>query len=359
MKQIILDNIVFSLQKSGGISIVWYELIRRLVQSDYRSRIGFLEYNEAELNLFRSMLDLPTDLVRKIHYRLLSLQRYASPKIKAETPFIFHSSYYRICRHPFAVNITTVHDFTYEYYVTGIKKWIHCWQKYRAICYADYIICVSEHTKRDLLKFLPKINPDRIRVIYNGVSDEYCVLSHCNADLLPFAEKTYALFVGSRVSYKNFTLTVNALKNTEYKLVIVGGSPTLEEQTLLDENMSGRYFFTGRISNEQLNVLYNGAYCLVYPSLYEGFGIPVVEAQKAGCPVIAVNTSSIPEVMGDSSFLLPEATEQCICQRLADLQQADIREQVISRGLTHAKKFTWDHMYAQIEKLYDEIWEGR
>lgn len=355
MVKLYIDNIVFSLQKSGGISIVWYELLKRLISSELMGNICFLEYNLAKTNLFRRILPLPQDGIMRKHYFLLSIQRYINPKIRDKNKFIFHSSYYRTCSSSNAINITTVHDFTYEYYVSGIKKKIHCYQKYRAIRHSDYIICVSENTRKDLLKFVPNINPDKIRVIYNGVSDDYSLLSGYNEAELPYEKKSYAIFVGSRASYKNFSLSVKALRNTTLNLVIVGSSLTKEELCLLEKNLEGRYYYAGRISNKKLNLFYNGAFCLLYPSSYEGFGIPVLEAQKAGCPVIAMNASSIPEIIGDTPLLLKELSCSAVKRSLTDLYNENLREQIIRKGIKNAQRFTWDRMYSQVKDLYDYI----
>ena len=105
---------------------------------------------------------------------MLRYKRYLPVTCKnVNESFIFHSSYFRISSNPNAINITTVHDFTYEYFYHGLHKWIHCWQKYYAIRKSKYVVCISENTKKDLLNFLPDVDEKKIHVIYNGVSDDY------------------------------------------------------------------------------------------------------------------------------------------------------------------------------------------
>ena len=114
MAMIYLDNIIFSLQKSGGISVVWYELLNRYIQKpliDYQC----IEYSEYS-NIFRRKIILPFDKVRILSSRFLFLKRYFDVSINCSNKFIFHSSYYRLCNSKNAINITTVHDFTYEYF---------------------------------------------------------------------------------------------------------------------------------------------------------------------------------------------------------------------------------------------------
>lgn len=353
MKKICLDNIVFSLQKTGGVSIVWYELLKRLLQSEYGDELFFIEYDNAGANIFRQKLSLPPSNVMMHNSHALSFQRYLSPRICNNERFLFHSSYYRTCPNPHAVNITTVHDFTYEHYVKGLRKQVHVWQKHNAIRHSDYIICVSQNTKKDLLELLPDVDEKNVTVIYNGVSEEYRHLDSYDETLLPYEKHAYVLFVGSRAPYKNFPLCVSALKDIDLKLVIVGNELSEQEKQMLEENVKGRYYYAGRITNERLNLFYNGAYCLMYPSAYEGFGIPVVEAQRAECPVIAMNSSSIPEVMGDTSFLLNECTTGEIQNRLEQLCDKNIRERLIDKGKEKARLFTWNAMFEGVKELYD------
>lgn len=353
---LVLDNIIFSLQKSGGISVVWSELLKRLQLNNVNFKC--IEYDSIN-NINRNQLNIAFEKIKIRKKRLLNISRYLSPRISCEKAFIFHSSYYRTCSNPKAINITTVHDFTYEYYYTGIKKRVHLWQKYRAIAKSDYIICISENTKHDLLKFLPDINEAKIRVIYNGVSDDYFFIRERENLKFPFDLGTYVLFVGSREKYKNFELTVKAVAYSKLKLVIVGAPLLTEEVELLQEELGQSNFIAvGRVSNEELNHLYNGAMALLYPSEYEGFGIPVLEAQRAGCPVIAYNASSIPEVIGDTPLLINILSIESITKCFDILKVKEERENIVYRGIENAKRFTWDRMYEQVIELYKEAWEA-
>lgn len=347
------DNIIFTLQKIGGISVVWYELIKRLLKSNYT--IHFLNYNND--NIFFQKLKFKRNHV-KTNNLTRQFQRYINPELKQiKNPFIFHSSYYRTCNNPHAINITTVHDFTYEYFSHGLKKFLHSWQKRRAIMSSEYIICISEHTKKDLLKFIPKAAKKKIQVIYNGVSDDYKFLScneNCKTNNIPYTK--YIVFVGARDGYKNFNLATKAIAKSNYNLVIVGNPLNKKEKKELDSILNPkRYYCTGRVSNQELNIIYNNAFALLYPSSYEGFGIPVLEAQKAGCPVIAYNASSIPEIIGNTPLLLQELSAKEIIRCFNILENETLRNNIIMNGLENAKRFTWDKMYEQICDIYNEI----
>ncbi|MFK2288109.1 glycosyltransferase family 4 protein [Bacteroides fragilis] len=223
---------------------------------------------------------------------------------------------------------------------------------------SNFIICISENTKRDLLKFLPDINETKIRVIHNGVSDDYFPIKEREELELPFELETYMLFVGSREKYKNFELAVKAVACNRLKLVIVGAPLLAEELDFLQTELGQSNFMEmGRVSNEELNCLYNGAMALLYPSEYEGFGIPVLEAQRAGCPVIAYNASSIPEIIGDTPLLLDVLSIESITKCFNVLKIKKEREDIIYKGIENAKRFTWDRMYEQVIALYKEVWE--
>jgi len=357
-----LDNIIFSLQKAGGISVVWYELLKRVLNdSDYDAR--FLEnVNE---NIFRAKINIPKELILKnpLSKFPLKIQRYLNPNY-VDAKGIFHSSYYRIINNPRIVNVTTVHDFTYEYYRRGLPKWVHSYQKAEAIKRANKIICVSENTKNDVLKFIPNVQSSKIHVIYNGVDDTYRVISNPDKnlkDLIPFSKNEFSLFIGDRKSgYKNFEVATRACKKIKTPLVIVGGGflTKVEASFLVNELGVNNFIHLKGIENNQLNILYNNAFCLLYPSLYEGFGIPILEAQKAGCPVIAVNKSSIPEVIGPVSTLIENPTVENIVEMMLQLKNySNFTTRQIEIGLVNSSRFSWDKCYQETKQVYKQLYE--
>ena len=115
-----------------------------------------------------------------------------------------------------------------------------------------------------------------------------------------------------------------------------------------------RYHVISGIDSSLLNIYYNGAYCLLYPSAYEGFGLPVVEAQRAGCPVIAYNSSSISEIIGDTPLLLNDLSVNSITQALDTIKEPLLRSKVVEKGLCNAQRFSWDRMYEEVLQLYKE-----
>lgn len=353
---IYFDNIVFSLQKSGGISVVWYEFLSRYLDRHHPNEYRMIENSQAAHNMFRQLLAVPDSVRVKEQPLVHAVNRYRDVSVTSPDDFIFHSSYYRVCRSPRACNITTVHDFTYEYYCRGWRKTIHCWQKHRAIRQSDWVICISQNTKKDLIRFIPDYPADQIQVIHNGVSDTYKILDkEPQKSCVPYPQESFVLYVGARDAYKNFDLAVQAVAETTLNLVIVGPPLSADELRLLKHHLgTGRYEYAGRISNEALNELYNSAYALLYPSSYEGFGMPVLEAQRAGCPVIAYRASSIQEIIGEGRLLMDQLTSREICQKLNLLKSRALRMAVIEEGLNNAKKYSWEKMYDGIQNLYHE-----
>ena len=334
---IIYDGIIFDLQKTGGISILFEEIFHRLLSNGVEHRV--LKYrNRSE--------------ARDVILRKRTLERYRDVCVPLQGE-IFHSTYYRLPSmgsKNMAV-FTTVHDFTYERHVGGVRAKVHSWQKNRAINKSDKIICVSESTKQDALEF-SGVSEDRISVVYNGVSNDYYPLN--KIDLNSFM---YVLFVGARAGYKNFEVAVKAVSlHRDIHLVCVGGGAFAEEELVfLESHLSGRYSHAGFVTNQELNVFYNEAFCLLYPSIYEGFGIPILEAMSAGCPVIAVNASSIPEVAGDSALLIERGTVDEIDTAISSLYCSDRRAGLIAKGLAQAKKFSWDSTYVRTLALYEGV----
>lgn len=354
--KIVIDNIVYSLQSIGGVSCVFYELTNRLLEDKYH-QVKFVEKNGTDDNFYHKKLIINNNQVIRSEWHDLAFNRFFNPQLNIGEPYIFHSSYYRTSKDKLAINVTTVHDFTYEYFRKVLGKKLHCLQKNKAIRHSDAIVCISENTKRDLLKFLPDIDESKINVIYNGVSEDYHVIDKDAPQNLPFPSSSYLVFVGSRISYKNFDIVVRSIAQTNMNLVIVGSLLSKDEKEKINNILpQERYKCMGFLSNQELSIIYNHALALVYPSSYEGFGIPILEAQRAGCSVIALNASSIPEVIGETPLLMNELTETEFLSKLEMLSDKDVRTKVVSAGFTNAKRFSWDKMFSEYLNLYKVLW---
>jgi mannosyltransferase len=352
------DNIIFSLQGAGGISVYWYEMVQRLLS--YSKNVSFVEQNTAKTNLFRQKLQIPPNLLQNDRRFGGRLRRYLSPSVEIAPGTIFHSSYYRTQPDPRAINIITVYDFTYERFRSGLACFVHHNQKKRAIQNADGVICISNSTKRDLLNHFPETPANKIRTIYLSAAAEYKRLS-IPMDISPQFRELLSmdviLFVGDRAGYKNFDIAVETVRRrTDTVLVAVGGKSFPEdEQASVSAALEGRFRYYPKLDNSSLNQLYNLALCLLYPSSYEGFGIPALEAMQAGCPVIATDCSSLPEVCGDAGLMVEEVSAEYFAEKLRLLDNPEFRAAVIQKGLQQAAKFSWDGTFEETIDFYTHI----
>lgn len=358
--KLVVDNIIFSLQKAGGISVYWYELLKRMVAADVDLTV--LERPDAQANIFRKQLDLTGCRFSACTRIPLKLSRYLPVNLKTEAKTILHSSYYRVPQQRSVVSVVTVYDFTYEYFRSGLAKHVHQFQKKRAILRADGIICISDSTRNDLLSLFPDIDNSKVKVVPLAASEVFRPASEFGRSRygFPFSEKRYALFVGDRTPYKNFDVVVKALAlRTDLDLVIVGKPLSNTESVFLEQNIAGRHHLLTGVDSERLNALYNDAFCLLYPSSYEGFGIPLIEAMRAGCPVITTNRSSIPEVCGDAGVMVDDISPDALRQALLALEDTSMRKALVVRGFKQAGKFSWDRTYRETMAFYREICEQK
>jgi mannosyltransferase len=265
-------------------------------------------------------------------------------------PGLLHSSYYRTTSRRGVRNVVTCYDFTYERYWSGPRVVVHSWQKRRAIARADAVLCISENTRRDLEELVPGTDMGKVHVTHLAANEEFQVVEAAPAP------RPFVLFVGSRLGYKNFPQAVGGVQLVpDCALVMVGGGPlTPDETAALERALPGRFEHRGGVSTQQLNELYNGAVCLLYPSAYEGFGIPPLEAMQAGCPFVALRISSLPEVAGPAGILLESpdaraiatAIEACASSRRAELRRL---------GLEQARNFSWRHTYERTAAIYRSL----
>lgn len=346
------DGIIFSLQPHGGISVYFRELLKRI----RHARV------DAHLALETPLKSDVTDLVNGAagedsftcsRQAARPVERYRSARM-GQAPHqaaVFHSTYYRRADDHRLPAVVTVHDFAYERCLSGPRRWVHSWQKFAAIRQAQAIICISEATRDDLLELVGLRPGQTLHVVYNGVGDQFQPLHQDGApDRRPFA-----LFVGSRGRYKNFDLAVAALQHCPgVELVCVGGGAlTADDLAGMPADVAGRVRHLGLVSDAQLNKLYNEAACLVYPSAYEGFGIPVLEAMRAGCPVVCIDCKAVLEVGGDALLVAKPDAEDVARQIRAALETPGQVARV--RGLRNSARFSWDRHFRETVAVYRQL----
>lgn len=346
---VLLDDIIYWLQKNGGASRYWYELTSRLIQSS----IELYQLRRAEYTSNPWATALSTEYLITSDKRNIKLSRYldcAFPdELKSQKgEFVFHSSHYRLPLDKSVANVVTVHDFTYEMYRSGLALAVHVWQKKRAIRHADVVICISEFTKMQLLKFYPEFVKKRIEVIHHGVGTEFIY-----QDNRPNAPSNEIVFLGSRDLYKRFDLAIDAIRHLPDKvLAIVGPALSPEETTDLDDKIPGRWQYHGRLSDKALCELYNRVFCFVYPSDSEGFGLPLLEAMRAGCPVVCANLTVFPEVAGNAALFADDQSGAAYAQQMMRLGDPNMRAEMIARGFERVPLFSWENCFKKTLNAY-------
>jgi len=365
---VLYDAAIFG-QKYGGISRYFYEIIRRMAGRDGLNAFVFqgLYANAYPLNLCRNrckfyfgvkrpVIPKTTWLFNKFNEIIFG----AFLKLKSSGHIVYHPTYYsaKLPHVPRTTKVVlTVHDMVCELYPGQFANaFAELRSKMASLARADRIICISENTKNDLMRFYD-ISEEKITVIYHGPSLE---ADTSVPDGPP--SRPYILYIGPRQTpYKNFTVLLNAFVN--------GG---------FYKDFDLQCFGSGRFSNREicgfdslgvadrlryadgddtaLACAYKRAACLVYPSLYEGFGLPVLEAMHVGCPVVASNASSIPEVAGDAAVLFePRSTESLIAALRKVLYHESFSRALATAGLTRARMFSWDIAAEKTLRLYKSL----
>lgn len=338
-----LDGIIFSLQRHGGISMYFRELLANLARVDV----------PVTLTIYNPMLQsVPqsSEMLRIDHRAARHLERYRSARVP-DTDTVFHSSYYRLPACSRQASVVTVHDFTYERFGRGPALWIHRRQKKAAIRAAQAIICISTATRDDLLEFVGVKANQTLHVIPNGVA--CCFRPIEGAEPSP----RDLLFVGDRGGYKNFRLLLKALALLPgYRVQCVGGGALRDEEFKgLNSGLRERVTHLGYINNDQLNIQYNQVAGLIYPSAYEGFGIPVVEAMRAGCPVVTTDCRAVREVGGSSLTVAEAMTPPALAEAIRRLDNAAWRGWVIQAGLIRAAEFSWRATHERTLLVYRDL----
>lgn len=342
-----IDMIAFYLQRAGGITNVWKELLIRMLRDNRDIKLILQKCECGNIYFNQIMVFNPAVIYENGSYA--KWNRYLPVRCSMEDGDLFISTYYRIPEDSSIKQYVLVHDFTYEYYVKGIKRTVHSWQKRRSAENADIIACVSENTRKDLAHFYPWTKEKKCVVIYNGVSASYKPIDNKEyiKELGKYNNCEFLLYIGSRSGYKRFDHAVDVAAYFGYSLVLIGGGKLNErEHILLDSRLNNHYLHLKTISETVLNKIYNKAFALIYPSEYEGFGLPIIEAQRAGCPVIARTGSSIDEVFGDSAYLMQENTLEEAGRIIDLLKDSNGRDEHCKRGYVNSLRFDWEKTYA-------------
>ena len=255
---------------------------------------------------------------------------------------LLHCPTYRGPLHSARPVVVTVHDLAVFRHPEAFNRWSRSYSPRvvpRVLAAARRIIAVSEFTRRELVELL-RISEEKIRVVPNGVDEEFTREG-------PAAEGDYVLAVGTLEPRKNLPRLVEAARRNDVELRVVGA----RGWGGVEVGGNGVRWL-GEVSDAELARLYRGALCVAYPSLYEGFGIPVLEAMACGTPVVTSRGTAMEEV-ADGAAVLVDATDAA--ELAAGLERAAVeRDQLVARGLERARAFRWDAVADATVGVYRE-----
>jgi glycosyltransferase involved in cell wall biosynthesis len=275
---------------------------------------------------------------------------------------LFQSTYFTKCPVAGPTQIVTVYDMIAERLFLGCGDWAKndIERKRAAIKSAAVCICISHAAAQDLLRFYPDV-ADRVRVIYPGAEhllDDLPIESGSKQDRHDAFE--YALFVGHREQYKNFQIVLEAMLKPDWPsglfLHVVGPPLSGNEEALIRfYGLTDRIYCLGRLSEEKLRREYQGAACFIFPSLLEGFGLPILEAQANGSPVVCSDIPVFREVAaGAAAFFDPHSAAQ-LAETVADTVNTETRRRLTDLGYENVKRFSWDRTARQTLDIYHEL----
>ena len=263
-------------------------------------------------------------------------------------------------------SVVTVHDLGYKYFPdahpTRQRFYLDLTTRYSQ-SRATYILADSQATSDDLSRFYGT-SPDKIKVVYPGVDSQPLLDTLQDIDMIRAKydlPERYFLFIGTLQPRKNIQRMIQAFAqwqdqydNQDTAFVLAGGQGWLFDEAWIANVKNVK--LTGYIDEADKSTLLRGAVALVFPTLYEGFGFPVIEAMHCGTPVIASTTSSLPELVGDAGLLVnPEDIPAIVDAMQAYHSQNDLRQKMIEAGYKQAKMFTWDKTAHDTMAVFDKI----
>ena len=269
-------------------------------------------------------------------------------------------------RNPFIVTVHDVVRFYIRFETETIEERILLKLDIMGVKRASHIIAVSQNTKNDLVKYM-KIPENKITVIYNGI--DRSIFKPYNPKPRLF-DKPYILYVGSERPRKNLgrlfeAFTILKREFPDLKLLKIGPVGRYDKYRVSTERQLTRLritrdvAFIDYVSEQDLVSYYCSAALLAYPSMYEGFGLPPLEAMTCGCPVVASNASSIPEVVGEAGILVDPCNVPALAQAMRQvLTDSQLKEDMVRKGLEQAKKFSWEKAAEQTRQVYEKVAGG-
>ncbi len=326
-------NLLHEFKKKASSSLKFRIFLRQAPLIDFPSETNNFKYEVIKGNILWSQIFMPLRLFSKKDVDVFFAPAHYAPRFSS------------------VPTVVTIHDLSYFYYPADFLKGdlfkLKNWTKY-SVRKAAKVITVSKTTKKDLLSFY-NVPEEKVEVVYNG----YEKILKSKARKLKFTKlqkKPYFLYVGTLQPRKNIPLLLQAFEKyksnaPDFELIIAGKKGWLYEK-IFDQvselGLNDSVFFTDYIPDSQLAYLYENAFALILPSLYEGFGIPILEAMNYDCPVITSFSSSLPEIGGDACLYFDPQNVDDLLEKMLLLQgDNNLRQELITKGRRRIKFFSW------------------
>lgn len=364
--KVVYDHQIFAMQNYGGISRYFRELAKELAEiipggaqvsincpfyiNNYLSGApASLKVIGQHLPMFRGAGRLCRGANAALSPILMGLLK---PDIVHETYYSYQSSAPRYSR-----TVITVYDMIHELFPQSFAATDRTAEiKRQAVKRADHVICISEHTRQDLVRLFD-VPIEKTSVVHLGFS-----LAASEAEQVDAPVRPYLLYVGMRGGYKNFETLLHAyasqpwLKESFDLVAFGGGSFTAYERAMIERLGVVDHVYQQGGSDQVLAARYKQAAVFIYPSLYEGFGIPPLEAMSYGCPVVCSNTSSIPEVVGKAARLFDPYSVEALAAALLDvLQSPSACQELKTLGFARVNEFSWHRCAQETHAIYQRV----
>jgi len=365
MQKIFFDHQKFSTQKFGGISRYFANIIEEIKRcNDFDYLLGVANSQNFYIKNEKQFLNNPiSNYLLKSEYGFRTFKTnelYCKYLLKQNNYDVFHPTYYdpyfiKYLKKPM---VTTIHDMTYERLPEYF--WVQdplTSQKRISAQRADKIIAISETTKKDLLTYL-QVDENKVEVIYHGIDID----SPLQLEEIKGLPKDYLFFVGDRGGYKNFYLLLDAFANLSKKhpnlhLVLSGGGKLVgADVEIINRLKLNEKVHHYQVNDAQLNYLYKNALLFIYPSLYEGFGLPILEAFRANCPILLSDTECFREIAEDSVAFFSRYSLEDLTQQIDNLiSQQTLRDNLVEKGKLRLKYFPIEKSMNQTLELYKSL----
>jgi len=365
--KIAFNHQIFSEQEYGGISRYFVELAKHIALEKKNectlkvtSLLHINKYLESEIDSF-VFQGLKSPNFKGSGRLCKAVNSLLSPiLLNFFDPELIHDTYYNFIYHnkSRAKKIITVHDMTHEIFPEQFSKTDKTSEmKKNAIKVADHIICVSKNTQKDLVKIFD-VDINKTSVVHHGYS-----LFKKTQKKYEVNDKPYLLYVGGRHGYKNFSKFIEAYAKLveiqkNFDVVIFSSQELTQDEVMLFNRLNIQKTNIKLVNGNdiKLSSFYLNASLFIYPSLYEGFGIPLLEAMSHGCPVVCSNTSSIPEVVGNAAFQFDPYSLDSISNAIETvLNNNKLRQSLISKGFQQVQKFSWEKCASETFDVYKKV----